>query len=195
MPNSSAARDQRRSKYGIAYYIAKDPSQLPMLRLFARSYIGMVQRADTEHYQKRGRFLDSYWQGDDGFWRAAAYMAMELGDRPDGPEWSIDRIDNDDGYGPGNIRWATRQTQGRNRSASSRLPSRPKPKPFDMQPPSPLLVRSEMAASMAGVSIKTLDAWRSKGVGPPFIRLTSTGRGVRYRLDGLKKWIEEQGAP
>lgn len=41
-----------------------------------------------------------------------AYYA-DLGDLPEG--MSLDRLDNDRGYEPGNVRWATRLEQNRNR--------------------------------------------------------------------------------
>lgn len=42
-----------------------------------------------------------------------ADILAEIGERP--PGMSLDRIDNDKGYEPGNVRWATRTVQNRNR--------------------------------------------------------------------------------
>lgn len=43
----------------------------------------------------------------------ASYIEQELGPRP--PGHSLDRIDSQLGYCPGNVRWATNLTQSRNR--------------------------------------------------------------------------------
>ena len=50
-------------------------------------------------------------------WRSYAAFAQDVGLRPS-MRHTLDRIDNDRGYEPGNVRWATHVEQGANRAAT-----------------------------------------------------------------------------
>lgn len=52
--------------------------------------------------------------------------------------------------------------------------------------PEPLLVEVQ-AAKLLNVSIRTLQAWRCRGMGPAFIRV---GRAIRYRHSDLISWLQ-----
>lgn len=73
---------------------------------------GIKQRC----YQKRHKSYPRY--GGRGItmcdeWRSDFYkFAEDIGERPAGA--SLDRIDNDSGYQPGNVRWANRAQQSAN---------------------------------------------------------------------------------
>lgn len=49
-----------------------------------------------------------------------------------------------------------------------------------------LLNEDEAAASLR-ISVRTLQAWRLKTAGPPFVRV---GRTIRYRRGDIKAWIK-----
>jgi DNA-binding transcriptional MerR regulator len=49
------------------------------------------------------------------------------------------------------------------------------------------LLTEGQAARLLNLSVRTLQAWRVGGLGPPFCRL---GRAVRYRRRDLLSWIE-----
>ena len=82
-----------------------------------RAWMGMKARCFTPtnpkypRYAGRGITVCSEWLGEDGYARFLAHT----GRRPS-PLHSIDRIDNDRNYEPGNVRWATRQEQAQNKS-------------------------------------------------------------------------------
>lgn len=66
-----------------------------------------AHRKDFKWYGARGITVCPEWQKD-----FAAFL-REIGPRPS-PKHSVDRINNDMGYEPGNVRWATRSQQIRN---------------------------------------------------------------------------------
>lgn len=77
----------------------------------------MVRRCHDENcksyanYGARGISVHPTWRVFAAF---EAYISSELGERPPGHE--LDRINNDGNYEPGNVRWATRLENARNKS-------------------------------------------------------------------------------
>lgn len=71
-------------------------------------------------YGGRGiRVCEEWISNPEGLIKFLEYVERELGPRPDG--WSLDRIDNERGYEPGNLRWATVQRQLLNRRSVAKL--------------------------------------------------------------------------
>lgn len=62
-----------------------------------------------ENYGGRGIQVCDEWRGRGGF----ARFYEHVGPRPS-PEHTLDRIDNDGNYEPGNVRWVNRLTQSKN---------------------------------------------------------------------------------
>ena len=67
----------------------------------------------TGYHLWGGRGIRVHEPWIDSFLKFKIYVDMELGERPEG--MTLDRIDNDGHYEPGNLRWATRKMQTRNR--------------------------------------------------------------------------------
>lgn len=51
-----------------------------------------------------------------------------------------------------------------------------------------LLFQSQLARRL-GVTVRTLERWRTEGEGPPFLKV---GRGVRYDEADLAAWLAER---
>lgn len=58
-------------------------------------------------------------------------------------------------------------------------------------PEQPDLVKKEVLAHEWGLAPKTLDNWRSRRVGPPFVKLNGA---VRYSRQACARWLREQQA-
>lgn len=72
---------------------------------------GNPNNQDYPDYGGRGIKIHSTWEDPSEFLK---YIDEVLGDKPD-PTWSINRIDNDGDYEPGNVEWASIDAQARNK--------------------------------------------------------------------------------
>ena len=52
------------------------------------------------------------------------------------------------------------------------------------------LLNQVQAASLIGVSERTLECWRWRGDGPPYVKISR--RAVRYRRRDIQEWAESR---
>ncbi len=82
-------------------------------RLYS-AWIAMLSRCEKpndkqyKNYGGRGITVCPEWHD---FWTYARWIEANIGPRPDDWQITLDRINNDHGYEPGNVRWADRRTQ------------------------------------------------------------------------------------
>lgn len=83
-------------------------------------WCAMIQRCENEkssafkHYGGRGIKVCEAWR------KSFQQFVEDVGERP-GPEYSIDRIEVNGNYEPGNVRWATADEQINNRRVSKKI--------------------------------------------------------------------------
>ena len=114
-----------------------------------RTWKGILERTTcptSSHYLRYGgNGIGIY---DD--WKIYENFAKYIG-QPPNQNCSIDRIDNKNGYFPGNIRWATAKEQAHNRSTNIRVS-------IDGQ----IMILSD-AAKKLNISKSTASRWYAKG--------------------------------
>lgn len=140
-----------RREHSRAKSVKHDACRTPIYNIYRhmlnRCYNRNVERFPD--YGGRGITVCDEWRGDGGFERWLAYV----GERPS-PQHSIDRIDTNGHYEPGNVRWALPLQQAMTRRRTSTV----------------LLDRVEMslrqAAAARGIKYATAYARHRKGQDP-----------------------------
>lgn len=94
--------------------MSRSPEYRTYRHMLNRCYNPNVER--YPHYGGRGISVCDEWRGDGGFEAFLKHVGMRPSD-----EHSIDRIDTNGNYEPGNVRWATRQQQIRNRTTACKV--------------------------------------------------------------------------
>lgn len=90
----------------------------PIYRLWShiRERCYSKHHKDYPNYGGRGIVMGSGWEND--VLKFESDLSETIGEKP-GPNYSIDRIDNDGNYEVGNVRWATRSQQQLNKRANT----------------------------------------------------------------------------
>lgn len=126
-----------------------------------------------KNYGGRGIFVCEEWDAD--YAAFSKYVQTTMGPRPSSKH-SIDRIENDDGYRPGNIRWATKAVQMANRR-NSKCPKKGAELAVLPVPGDPLWV--EMLSRCSGMS--KLAAAETLGVSTSLLTKVATLHGFEFK--------------
>lgn len=97
-----------REMHGMSLGSTGKRTPLHRLWLNMRNRCNNPKTASYRYYGGRGIKVCARWDRFVNF-------AADVGEHP-GSGWTLDRIETDGDYEPGNVRWATRTTQARNRN-------------------------------------------------------------------------------
>lgn len=179
-----AASNRRRAKHGATARTKGDPVTNRMYL----TWTGIKQRCNNPnsvHYHRyggRGITMHPEWAADFVLFR------NDVGEPPE-PGATLDRIDNNRGYEPGNVRWVGRKEQANNRENNIRVTYNEE-----------TLTLSQWADKL-GLTYTLLASRWKKGKRDP-ATLLSLRRNARDTLatyggvtKTLKKWAQDTGVP
>lgn len=101
---TSCSCSWRKANHGMSY----SPTWNAWQSILKRCVDGRAPKT-APYYRNKGIRICTEWLAFEKFY-------ADMGEKP-GPQYSIDRIDNEKGYEPGNCRWATAAVQSNNRSS------------------------------------------------------------------------------
>lgn len=147
----------------------------------------MIQRCHNQRHPKfayyggRGIFVADEWRSRGGFERFLSHV----GPKPT-PKHEIDRIDNDRGYVPGNVKWSTRSQQMRNTRVNAKLTAFGKT----------MTIRAWMAET--GLSKRCIEWRKSHGWNDETI-LSTPAKYANITIEGVTRrrceWAAISGVP